>query len=381
MVETSSCDVAVIGGGVAGACAAKRLAAAGATVGLLALPERTEQPGEVLGPRARIQLAECGLPEPSSGSAPCEGVLSVWDNDSPDFADYALMTASTGLCIRRREMHRGFIEACGDAGIAVLACRRARMVVPEPGGRPIARWTCAQGRVHELQAGTLLVATGRSAGIRLANPLPRIRFDRAVALWVPYVHEDHAARLMIEATSGGWWYVSPAVEGGGALVLVTDADLVPRSRSARTAWLDRLFDESVLIRSSARARPDFSGAFGTDAHFGLHPRVAEFWGGLVGAAALSLDPLSGTGIARAIEGARRAAADIVGSGSLGRSYSSFIADMAAEESGLRRRTYRRAAARFPHSPFWNRRVDALSEMSRASRPGLRASPNDRPTTP
>lgn len=356
-------DIVIVGGGVAAACAASTLAGAGARILQLVHPERANaHPIEVLSPTARRSLVRCGLGEPNTGSSECDGVLSSWERGAPLFGDYALMTGIAGLAVDKRAMHRMLGERSQAAGVRVEICRRSSVSASTDGRHGVVFWVSMRGEIFEAQAAQVLIASGRSART-LLNETIHVRFDRAIALWTEFLPQAHSSKLLIEATSSGWWYATPSVDAASQLVFVTDADQVPRGAEARSAWLQTQYDESRLISSCASARPSFAVTLGTDAHFGVHLPFAWTWGARIGAAALSLDPLSSTGIARAIEGACMAAEEIIREGAAGEQYSQLMRDMIADEMQLRVRTYGRVKNRFPDSSFWARHASVSLGMS------------------
>ncbi|HUB90017.1 MAG TPA: hypothetical protein VMA74_09860 [Dyella sp.] len=217
-----------------------------------------------------------------------------------------------------------------------------------------------RNKLLEAHVDQILIASGRSASLGLVDAGRRIRFDRSVAIWIPYVHQYHAGKLLLEAVSDGWWYATPAIQHASNLVFITEADLIPKTGAARAKWLARMFDETKLLNVCARFSPSFSAISATDAHFGMHPTPAFQRGARIGAAALALDPLSGTGVVNAVEGALRAANDVILGHPLSNGYACFIRNIAANEARLHQHTYLKAAQRFPHSAFWQRRI-ALSK--------------------
>jgi len=353
----SRCDVAVVGAGPAGALAATFLARRGFDVVQFAdAPERAHRPAEVLNPATRFRLREHGLAEPDDGSAPCRGVLSLWDNAQPAFHDYALLQTLEGLAVDRGALQTALARSARDAGVAQVEARAA--LLPREGGGRV-EWLAPDGRAGRLDCRWTLIATGRRAS-------ERSRRDRLVALAAAWTRTDYPDTLAVEAAQAGWWYAPPAVAGRAQLVFVTDADLLPAGREDRALWLDRALQMSQLIRRVGDAA-DFDALRGVDAHDGWAGEPVAAGAARIGDAALSLDPLSGAGIGDAMDGALAAAGELAATGAVGPAYRSWLEQRRADQTAKRAATYGHAARRFAGAPFWNRRASGSENDASARR--------------
>src|SRR5690606_18476108 len=110
---------------------------------------------------------------------------------------------------------------------------------------------------------------------------------------------------MVEATPAGWWYSSSIPDGRAIAIYFTDADLREGETLSET-WARALMETSLSrsrLGEEARAwRPRGIDA-GTQS-LGGPPALGCV---AVGDAALALDPLSSSGLTRAIEGGKMAA--------------------------------------------------------------------------
>jgi len=342
------CDVAVVGAGPAGSLAATFLARRGFdVVQVTGAPQQMRRPAEVLNPAARFLLREQGLPEPDDASAPCRGVLSVWDEAQPDFHDYGLLQTLEGRAVDRDALHASLAGAARKAGVMQIEGRVSRPPLQDGGGL---EWEAPSGRSGRLRCQWTLIATGRRASER-----GRTRGDRLVALAAPWTRTGYPDTLVVEAAETGWWYAPPAVAGKAQLVFVTDAGLLPAGRQDRARWLDRTLQASRLVRCAGDA-PDFDGLRGVDAHDGQAGEPITAGAALIGDAALSLDPLSGAGIYHAMSGALAAVDELAGTGAVGPAYRGWLERRRADQTAERAATYGRAARRFADAPFWRRRL-------------------------
>ncbi|MDA9512101.1 hypothetical protein XI04_03315 [Bradyrhizobium sp. CCBAU 11430] len=188
----------------------------------------------------------------------------------------------------------------------------------------------------------------------------RIRSDRLVALAFPWTRRAHDGSLILEAVAEGWWYAPPHRGALGTLIFVTDSDLLPGDATQRICMLREVYGGSALMSKVGEA-PDFSDYLGMDAQTGsVRDPVA---GKLVaiGDAAISLDPLSGSGVQNAVEGAWTAATELADTQSIGPVYRHWLTVFRDRQLQMRYRQYEDAARRFRNSSFWQRRMEVAAE--------------------
>ena len=167
--------------------------------------------------------------------------------------------------------------------------------------------------------------------------------------------------LLVEATDDGWWYTAPLPDDAMVGMFMTDADLCRRNGSARRdGWQDQLrsttataarvgggpLDEAPQVYSAASCRT-------------VRRRDPRPWLA-VGDAALAVDPVSGSGVLRALRTAESASAtvdrvldDPMRAAESIEAYESGV-DTECTEYLLKRAHYY-AAVRHQRGPFWSRR--------------------------
>jgi 2-polyprenyl-6-methoxyphenol hydroxylase-like FAD-dependent oxidoreductase len=206
-------------------------------------------------------------------------------------------------------------------------------------------------------------ATGRAA--RLAPWLDawRFVFDHLVAIVNPFWGVDTACQgyVMVQATMDGWWYTAPVSGEQMMVMLMTDGDLCGRLDLASPAvWHARLRAAEATHRrlSVATALP------GPRVRSALSQRLRRrerhrAWLA-VGDAALAVDPISGSGVVRALSTARAAAEtalmllDEPAPGVV----EAYEADRDGECTAYleERARYYGMEQRWWESPFWRRRI-------------------------
>ncbi|HEX6510379.1 MAG TPA: tryptophan 7-halogenase [Chloroflexota bacterium] len=356
-------DVAVVGGGPAGAAAAITIVGAGPRATLIEASRYDRQRiGETLPPSAWPLLAHLdGRLEQRVGAnvaIPCHGVASAWSGKEIERRSFIFDAHGHGWHLDRRRFDSSLAGAAADLGVTVLE------------GQPVIHCElCRSGDWRlELRDGTVISslavidATGRSARIgRLLGARRRV-LDHLVGVFVRYRSNRPAdAYLLIESEPNGWWYSAPLPGNEMIVVFMTDADLCRRYgwRDRRT-WSLRL---AATCHTSARVR-------GYEAESGpmILPAISQRLerGGTAGRwlaagdAALAADPLSFSGITRALS-MGKTAGRIMCHWLLGREqavvdYEHWLDEQFVEYMRERHTNYS-MVSQWPEAPFWKRRSD------------------------
>ena len=348
-------DVAVIGGGPAGTAVATALEHRGRRVAVF---ERSRfeslRIGETLGAEIQPLLRALGawddfvrLPR-----LPFRIVRSAWG--SSRLSERASITnpfgdgchvdrASFDLMLARVAQRAGATMRIGSGLCTVTAHNAGFRIHPPRGQHADARFVVdASGR-------------GAAATSSLPNRGRWISRDRLVGVVGRLAPSSGDPSLLIEASEDGWWYVAPQPDGTAIVALMTDADLTPAGGRVElaTRWhtaLARTEHTRVRIRSATLVDPlrivrAETGYLDSD-------RAAGFCA--VGDAAMALDPLAGTGVARALRSAHDAA-DAIDRALDGSPLApSTIAERFAHDLDRRARYYM-LERRWPTAPFWARR--------------------------
>jgi flavin-dependent dehydrogenase len=332
---TGHVDVCVIGAGPAGACAAASAARHGASV-LLVDPFRPARRGlELLSGRTGPALAGLGvLDDVLRTSTASTGTVARWG--TADFLEHpaVLDPWGGGWIVDRTTLDGLFVHCALASGVRPVIARATRLA-PDGGATVV-----AIGNAETVRAEVVVVATGRPAALRGAVG-PAAVGRRIVALVAdlgPAAVPDLGTRLLVDRDADGWWY-GLATPERTTVGYCSDGDLVGHGRAgvgatwrnacARADWLPpAVAGETPRVRSRTT---------GTAAVPGRGVR-------LVGDAALSVDPLSGHGLALAVEGGVRWAEPHL---------PAWLAAAAKAHADQERVVY--AAAAHQDGPFWRRR--------------------------
>lgn len=334
-------DVAVLGGGPAGAAAAISLRQRGRSVVLL---ERTHhdlwRPGESLTPRIRDPLQTLGVLSNFDHlhPAPAHAIHVSWGGESYP-RDSIFDAWGHGWTVDRRRFDSMLVDAAEAAGAVVVRGAPHLTVRGQPGA-----W-----HIGDTTARCFLDATGRTARVARTHGAHWRAHDRLVGI-VARVHTTPQPTpiLHIEAAEHGWWYSAPLPDGALVVAFMTDADQwsgaatpffrqnLELSTDTRERLADHRIDGPLYVRPAGSGR--------------LLPASGPGWRA-IGDAAAAWDPLSGDGVFRALRAGIAAAhlTDDISTIPPADTHQTF------EQYLDTRAAHYRREQRWPDSPFWQRR--------------------------
>ena len=368
--QEGSTDVLIAGGGPAGCALA--IAAAGSGLSVLVL-ERSRyggpRVGEHLTPDAQPTLEALGLFERfhAASHQPCLGIRAAWGTETLYDRDYLFNVYGHGWNLDRQQFDAMLAEAAEKAGAVVLtSAQLAAFEACNGGWRTRLKGGARDG--HTIVARFLVDATGRAAALARRLGSQRLARDKLVGLcaWLPSQEPGDGAgeRLLIEAIETGWWYTTRLPGDRCVAGLLSDHDLVPSGMvAAATAWTEQL--------ARTRHVKALIGGYGPVVVWQrrsanssiLAPMTGEHWLA-VGDAASAFDPLSSTGILKALQSGMAAASAIVLSLAGDRNaLSAYAREVTREFAGYldERQFFYAREQRWPEEPFWQRRYVAPQE--------------------
>jgi len=355
-------DAVVFGGGPAGAAVAIALASLGRSVVLLERHNVYAGAGEVLSPEIRNSLQRLGVWQDFLASQPkaAYGIWSAWGSDRPVARDSIANPYGPAWCVDRRQFDRLLLAAAERAGVRVVNGFEKLEV------RHVDHGWCINNRLSgnealSIEARFAVDATGRTAALARVAGMRRRNADCLVALIAtltpPHTPAESDDVLLIESVPMGWWYSTALPEGDLVAAFLTDSDLVRQaSCSPSEMWSSALRSASL---TASRAEGYECRSFKVrDARTGALERAGYRDWVAVGDAASTIDPLSGTGVAKALHSSFIAAeaADGALAGSAAPLESYAARSQAEFESAFRvGSSYYAQEQRWPESPFWKRR--------------------------
>ncbi|CAM2066656.1 Tryptophan 7-halogenase [Sulfidibacter corallicola] len=367
-MSTIECQVAVLGGGPAGAATAITLNRHAPHLDVvLVAGDRDKQPrmGETLPPQAREFLSQLGLWSAfrREGHHPCHGFQAAWGTAELVDQPFVFAARGTGWHLDRARFDDFLANAANTCGTRLL--HGSRTIGPVDG--ETGDWLLpliGHPEVTRLRAEFVVDACGRTAWFARRQGAGLRVEDRLLGWYTHFRTELTETYTTVEAVPNGWWYSSVMPGGGMVVALMTDRDSF---RSWRPSdWWDALAQtrhtRTRLTRAGPlgppRRRPAFSQR--------LDPVTGPGWLA-TGDAAMAVDPLSSQGICRALSSgifAGYAVADhLAGKPLAMRRYRYLIKETFHHYLATRAKYYR-MERRWPGERFWQRRHDCSSVESR-----------------
>jgi len=351
--------VIVIGGGPAGSICAGQLARLGHGV-ILAARSAGPKPklGEFCGPRTRQLLErECDLSVPPSIYRPLSSFVSAWGGAEMDGRSFTFWQTEEGLVLDRQSFDEWLLESAESSGVTVL-----RGCNVTGGKRNGGDWTLEgliDGKRQTLSASFVVEAIGSRVRSAIQPDVNRFFTDKLVCLSVELKGSFTSAHAMVESCEAGWWYTVQLREGTQVVNLFTDSDMIDAS-STRLEWFNSVLDKTTHMRDLVGDSARDADVHNCDARTSIRSVLWRAGWISIGDAAWCLDPLSGTGIQRAITdgiGAARTISRFLTTGSSDelRAYAVSQAE-SFKESLTTQRLYYSLETRWRSAAFWRRRL-------------------------
>jgi flavin-dependent dehydrogenase len=366
-------DVVIAGAGPAGSALARRLALRGCRVALI---ERTgfdrSRIGESLAPDVKplLQALDAWTSFLALRPLPSWGVRADWGAaDEAQTHSHVFSPHGCGWHIDRCAFDRMLAQRAVDAGAVLLQGTAVHDARVEGERWRVELRTAAADASVSATARVVVDATGRRAQLARRFGARRIAFDRlvGVAAHLRLSDADTRGHLRVEAAELGWWYFAPLPDGVAAAgqatvaMLMTDADLCSDARlSHPLPWLTRLRETSLArdgLCTEAPISTPRTHCAGSHRIRRDPASLRERWL-TVGDAGLAVDPVSGSGVLRALASAR-AAADAVLSLLDGAPHIDDYENERDQECTrylFERAAYYACEDRWPDAAFWRRRV-------------------------
>lgn len=349
-------DVAVIGGGPGGSAAAITAARTGlATVLFESGGYEGSRLGESLAPAAAPVLARLGVPPPVNPVALTSfGIESTWGGPELAANPFLFGPYGSGAHLDRKKFDATLADVARKAGAVVLP--RTRVTNCE--ARPDGSWLLRFGP-ETAAAMAVIFATGRQAALARALGARRRAIDKLVGIAVEYAGAEPDGVTRIEACEDGWWYSAALPSNRRVVAFLTDPDIC-RSREHTTAsgWARELAKTEHVGAGVPELTPLSRPRAASALSHRLDRSACPGRWLPVGDTALAVDPLSGSGLVRALlsgEAAGMAIAHLLlDRGAPADQYERWL-DHCFSEYLRDRRAHYAIECRWPTAPFWRRR--------------------------
>lgn len=362
--QSDSFDVAILGGGPAGLAAALTLSryTSLSTVVVERSNYGIARVGETLSPGIRGLLQYLGFWDEFQADKhlPSYGTSAAWGSSFVQTRDFILTPFGVGWHLDRLRFDKTMAAAAEAEGTVILRSARARFE-----RQPFRNWHIEVGQgvsKRNLKARFLFDATGKAAVVARHLGVERKIYDRMIAIVGCIEFPNPVPRdtfAFIETCEYGWWY--SAILPGHRMVVafMTDADLMRAGRWSSPERFWRIAREqrhtwSRIGEGRMSGPPLIVPAFSAR----LENVAGEDWIAS-GDAAATVDPLSSSGIARALDSGIKAARAVSAYLNSGwkeplTEYDHFM-QQNFKLYWHTRRLYYGMEHRWPQSPFWHRR--------------------------
>jgi flavin-dependent dehydrogenase len=305
----SRLDVAIVGGGPAGAATA-----------MVLLRERPDlqvaifeagckvpvrRPLEVLAPGGRTLLEHCGAwAQIEPFLTPVFASSALWGGPQLYENQFIFSARGPAYYIERGSFDARLRQQAGQLGATIIDDATFVDVERAANGGWALQLTSAQATGIETWSTSFIVdATGRRAAVARRCDAKSLRFDSLVGIgttWTSCVNADSlGAAILVESDEYGWWY-SARTGNCPTVIFMTDANLA-RARGLRqlTSWLRALAGTRQTFERVAEAVPELP-LFVRSARTRRLDRAGGNRWIAVGDAAASFDPLSSSGVLSAL---------------------------------------------------------------------------------
>ena len=312
-----SLDVAILGGGPAGAAVARLIASHGHSVVLLTRAPARPALAESLPPSVGKLLDRVGVRSAvdAAGFVRATGNTVWWGTNDARVESFG--AGSLGWQVRRDRFDTVLLAEAEEAGTRVVRRAIVREVLRGAGGTSIVHYDL-RGRQRSLTARWVLDCTGRAGLLarrdwRRADPAGRTLalagvWDRRGGWTTTLDDETHT---LVESCEGGWAWSVPVSRTRRYVTVMVDPALTPIRRAGESDTLAAVYEAELtkatrlndLVRSG-HPRGRLTGAvFARDASSYDASRFSDEGLLLVGDAASFVDPLSSYGIKKALSSA------------------------------------------------------------------------------
>lgn len=364
-----SFDVLIIGAGPAGSVTAGLLAKAGFKVAVLEKSD-FEKPrvGESLPPGVKPLLQDLKLWDQflALNPLPSYGTRSAWGNPDADVHSHVFTVQGNGWHVDRLMLDKMFALEAEKAGAKLLTNCRLLNCIYENGNGFLGK--VRYNDVEQSIASKFVIdASGRNAFLATHLGAEKIVFDRLVGIAAQFDDEDAGNHLytMVETVEDGWWYSAPVSNNRSVAMLMIDGDTaVKEKKDDPQIWQQALTNTGLTAarfnNKNLKWGPTIFSA--VSQRVIRQPSDDRPWL-TVGDAALAVDPISGSGVIRALCTAKEAANAVVltlnGNNGAIQNYES-ARNEDCHKYLLEWGAYYGIEQRWPEANFWKRRSIALN---------------------
>jgi len=306
-------DALVVGAGPSGSICASLLARQGLRVGLVVGPRPSRSWLELLSPECILFMRRLGFDSTGFTDSVrlCSGIVDTWNHGVQAISDFELTRCSAGWIVDRNRFDASLVDFARSLGVGVVANEASYRLVSNTMANPVVVESQMTG--SRIEAAFILDATGVSSRLMPYSYSRRVWLDRLVAVRIiSRAIFPNADWMRLSSSSAGWWYLLPGFDGAHQAVFMTDGDFLPTSASAMRRLLEHQFEDAFGSKPCFEAENDHLKIEIRSARTSCRKTLWSHRWMPLGDAAYSIDPISGGGLARALQMAEQTATAIVG---------------------------------------------------------------------
>lgn len=323
--------------------------------------------GEALPPgtEAILDSLGCGDSYREQGFLESLGSRAFWGrSDRPHEHEFLFSGGGNGWHVDRRRFDSMLCECAQRVGVDVFReCRFMDVRRHSQKRSPIWDLVVRCGKRRRLAHASFVVdATGRAASFAVRQGGKKVVADALTGVYATYRFSEDAAPkdtyTLVESQEEGWWYSSLLPDSSVTVAWMSDADIIREQSLDNTKiWIEWLSRSTHTHSRIALGRMEGSPRVCTARTQRLSPVFGEDWLA-VGDAAATLDPLSSTGIVKALRSAKLAAiviVDYLDGRTQSREHYQERLDTEYADHQAAKTWFYGLERRWPDAPFWLRR--------------------------
>ncbi|MEE3998765.1 tryptophan 7-halogenase [Tenacibaculum sp. FZY0031] len=309
---TSTTDILIIGGGIAGCIAAISLVNYYNVTIVDKQLEPVDRIGESLAPAAQRILKELDLLENESDAVKQTifrnnlGMQSYWGSNQLQIVDHLRNPDGFSRSLDRKEFEIYLRKVAIERGVdCIWGTRLSNSSYEDNYWKVTTKSDDLKNRTtHTIQAKFVIDATGRQSHFTKSLGIQRTSYDKLISCWISLPNTQENVMSTIAADELGWWYSAVVPDNKRVIAFQTDADLVDRNTFKHVNTFLSFAKQHKLIQpliDGNETTVNFHGTVSANSTR-LEQVAGKQWIAL-GDAAMSFDPLSSQGMFNAMANA------------------------------------------------------------------------------
>jgi flavin-dependent dehydrogenase len=354
-------DVAILGGGPAGASAAISLLQKGYSVAIIEKSDYSEiRIGETVQPQISSLLSDLKITdEIFQDHLPSHAVQSAWGGAPLKENNFFFNPFGHGWHLNRLKFDKQLINHAEKSGATLFINSLIKTIAQHDSGNWSIRFL-NQGQIKRIDARFTIDGTGRNALLVRKQGGKRLNSDHLIGIVSTQEKktlQNNSNYTLVESVKNGWWYSADIPGNKMITAFMTDADQFKKENCD-----SEIFFHQSLIKTKftkQRCHGSFSGKirmYAANSYIMTKTHGTNWIA--IGDAAMAFDPLSSQGIYKAIKSGVSAAETIHDQFNRNKyaleNYSKTL-NAAFEKYLQQRKLYYLKEKRWPQSLFWKRR--------------------------